>query len=89
MNNLFDKIAHQYKSELPFVAYRKPNEIKLSAFLMPDNELNFVSNFKEKGFVFAPFNIEEKTILFSEEKALFLTENVSIDSFKLKEKLKK
>tara|TARA_R110002049_G_scaffold30211_4_gene102755 strand:- start:1705 stop:2766 length:1062 start_codon:yes stop_codon:yes gene_type:complete len=85
LNNLFDKIAHQYKSELPFVAYRKPNEIKLSAFLMPDNELNFVSNFKEKGFVFAPFNIEEKTILFSEEKALFLTENVSIDSFKLKE----
>ncbi|TXD48451.1 isochorismate synthase [Polaribacter sp. IC073] len=43
---------------------------------MSDSVLNFVSDFKEKGFVFAPFNSDEKAILFPEEKALTFSEAV-------------
>ena len=36
---------------------------------MNDNTLHFTSMFTETGFVFAPFNCEEKSILFPKEKA--------------------
>ena len=85
MNNLFDKIAAQFNSKLPFVAYRKPNEKSVFSFFLKDAELNFVSNFKEKGFVFAPFNSDEKAVLFPLEKALILSEEVKIDAYDLKE----
>jgi isochorismate synthase len=52
---------------------------------MPDTELNFVSNFDEKGFVFAPFSSTEKVILFSEEKALSLSEFVQPERYNLQD----
>lgn len=80
MKNLFDKITSHYSSKLPFVAYRKPNTVLVSAFFMKDTQLNFVSNFKEKGFVFAPFNSNEKAIVFLKEKAVILSEQVHLES---------
>ena len=62
MKRLFNKIKTHYSSKLPFVAYHKPNTDNVSAFFMEDIALSFVSNFKEKGFVFAPFNSDEKAI---------------------------
>lgn len=85
MNNLFDKIAAQFNSKLPFVAYRKPNEKSVFSFFLKDAELNFVSNFKEKGFVFAPFNSDEKAVLFPLEKAFILSEEVKTDAYDLNE----
>ncbi|MDX6747181.1 chorismate-binding protein [Polaribacter sp. PL03] len=85
MNNLFDKITNQYSNKLPFVAYRKPNKKNISVFLMVDETLNFVSDFKERGFVFAPFNSDEKAILFSEEKALLFSEEVNLENSNLKD----
>ena len=85
MTNLFEKINANFSNQLPFVAYRKPNKERVSAFLMNETELNFVSNFEEKGFVFAPFSSQEKAILFPEEKALILSEDVQLEMYSFKD----
>ena len=79
MKSLFDKISAHYSRDMPFVAYRKPNDTKVSALFMEDAELNYISNFEEKGFVFAPFNSDEKSIVFLKEKALYMSEEVLLD----------
>lgn len=63
MVNFFSKITDQYKSKLPFVAYKKPNDTCVNALFQKDIHLNFVTDFSESGFVFAPFDSTEQSIL--------------------------
>ena len=64
MDIIFDKIKDSYKSNLPFVAYRKPQNDIVSGVFMKNDNLLYATNFSEAGFVFSPFKNEEKTILF-------------------------
>lgn len=80
MNTLLNKISNHFKDKLPFVVYRKPNKTKVSGFFMEDVSLKYVADFNENGFVFAPFNSEEKAILFPLEKAFFISEELKINS---------
>ncbi|QOD62418.1 isochorismate synthase [Polaribacter haliotis] len=43
---------------------------------MNDDALHYSKNYSESGFVFAPFNSEEKAILFPDEKAEFFQEKI-------------
>ncbi|APZ48181.1 hypothetical protein BW723_15130 [Polaribacter reichenbachii] len=52
---------------------------------MTDDKLHFTSNFKESGFVFAPFNANEKAILFPIEKSECLTEEIKIENINANE----
>ncbi len=52
----------------PFVFYRKPNSNIVCENVQLDNELYFLDNYNEKGFIFAPFDNTEKTILFPLDK---------------------
>ncbi|GAA3604798.1 chorismate-binding protein [Flavivirga amylovorans] len=61
--DFFKRIETQYNSKSPFVAYRKPNEKKVSSLLQETNDLHFTNDFTEKGFVFSPFDDAEKTVL--------------------------
>lgn len=79
MNTLLNKISNHFNNKLPFVVYRKPNKNSVSGFFMKDDSLNYINNFKEKGFVFAPFNSKDKAVLFSLENALFVHEELQID----------
>ena len=79
MNIIFNKIEENFKIKKPFVAYRKPNSSVISGFFMKEDDLNFTSEFTETGFVFAPFNSEEKAILFPVENAEFINENIIIE----------
>lgn len=79
MNIIFNKIEENFKAKKPFVGYRKPNSNEVSAFFMNDDELYFTSEFKEPGFVFAPFNTEENAILFPKENAVLINENILFD----------
>ena len=63
MKDFFSRIESQYKTQLPFVAYRKPRESTLNAILQQTNDLHFVNDFTEKGFVFAPFDEAENSII--------------------------
>lgn len=78
MIDFFDKLTNSYQNKLPFVAYRKPNANTVACFLMPNDNLDYVKDFNEQGFVFAPFNSAEKPLLFPIEKSLFLSEKIQL-----------
>ena len=71
----FDKIQQQYNNQLPFVAYRKPQSLDLKGIFQTNDTVYKVKNYKESGFVFAPFDDSESSILIPLEHA------DSIDSF--------
>jgi isochorismate synthase len=84
--NIFEKITNSYHKKTPFVAYRKPNEAVISGFFMDNDSLFFVDDFSEKGFVFAPFDNQQKAILFPINNSEFISEDLSFDAIKFKEK---
>jgi isochorismate synthase len=55
MIDFFIKVKQHKAQNLPFVLYRKPNDIKLVGFFQNNDHLYFAENFDETGFVFAPF----------------------------------
>ncbi len=74
----FARLQEHFSEDLPFVAYRKPiltgNTGEVLAFLQQDKELNYIKNFTESGFVFAPFDTLGDIILIPEstsEKVIF------------------
>jgi isochorismate synthase len=83
---IFKKITTFYQEEKPFVVYRKPNSTEISGFFMKDETLCFTDDFSEAGFIFAPFDSEQKAILFPFEKSEFITEKLSLDAFIADEK---
>lgn len=64
----FGEIESVYRSKAPFVAYRKPDEDLLTTFVQRSQELHELKSYKESGFVFAPFGVKEKIVLFPIEK---------------------
>ena len=52
---LLKRLTEHYRSDLPFVVYRKPGQLKVRAFLQEDQQLETVNDFKESGFIMAPF----------------------------------
>jgi isochorismate synthase len=84
--NIFDKVQDAYKLKLPFVVYRKPNDNVVSGFFMTDDNLDYSSNFSESGFVFTPFNADEKAVLFSSKKSDFLSEELNLSAIEFDEK---
>lgn len=63
MKELKKRIAKALEEKLPFVMYRKPNAKLSKAVFQQDNKTYFSSNFSKNGFIFAPFNSDEKTLL--------------------------
>lgn len=63
-----DTIEAHWKSELPFVAYRKPNTNEVISVFQNDSTLHRIHDFSEKGFVFAPYNKEASAILILPDK---------------------
>ncbi|PCH51806.1 MAG: hypothetical protein COC22_05105 [Flavobacteriaceae bacterium] len=64
IKKFFDEISEFYNSNKPLVVYRKPNETNIAAYIQNDDALHSLNSFKEQGFVFAPFNKSEKSIIF-------------------------
>lgn len=60
----FNKLEQIYDSKSPFVVYRKPNEKRVTVRVQNTSDLIELKSFKEVGFVFSPFNKNEKKILF-------------------------
>jgi len=78
---LFHRISEHFQKKLPFVIYRKPNENKVIGVLQSKDDLVFTEDFSKKGFVFAPFQLEEKALIFPFDSAEFLEENYVPESF--------
>lgn len=63
MNSFFQSLTSQFAEKLPFVAYRKPNEILVKGVLQSDAVLNTINDYSESGFVFAPFDTKKQIVL--------------------------
>jgi len=80
MDSFFNTITQQLSDELPFVVYRKPNEVLVNGILQKDDVLHTISDYSEIGFVFAPFDTEEQAVLIPFEKSIetIFNEEISI-----------
>ena len=79
-DDFFGKLTHQYKINLPFVIYRKPNSEEVNAMLQKNDELYKVSDYSESGFVFAPFDDREDTIIIPSENSEVLNHTFNVIS---------
>ncbi|PHS08960.1 MAG: isochorismate synthase [Kordia sp.] len=70
MDPFFKTLSHQFTEKLPFVAYRKPNEVLVKGVLQSDTVVHTVTDYSERGFVFAPFNTGQRTILIPFENCI-------------------
>lgn len=76
-----DKTVAQFDQKLPFVLYRKPKENSVLAVFQHDDRLHGVTDFKESGFLFAPFDAEQPSILILADElkeAIYSAENKSL-----------
>ncbi len=80
MNPFFLKIKKHKEQNLPFVLYSKPNSSTLIGFLQQNNALYKVSDYTEKGFVFASFD-EKQLILIPENESEIITAQNEVTSF--------
>ncbi len=62
-HDFFDRLEEHFSSQLPFVAYRKPNSDEVKIMLQKNDKLYKVSDYGESGFVFAPFDDREDAVL--------------------------
>ena len=65
MRNTFLKIKEQLAAQLPFAVYSKPDSAIITGVFQKDNVLHNPDDFKEEGFVFAPFDGEAVFIPFN------------------------
>jgi len=84
---LYEAWTAHVKEDKPFVIYKKPNQNKVIGLLQQDKELYQVQDFKEQGFVMAPFYEgvrfyipQDKSIQIEEE---FTQKNEHFGSFEL------
>ena len=61
--DVFSRIANQYANNLPFVAYSKPKDAVVRVLLQKNTSIYNTDDFVESGFVFAPFNDSDETVL--------------------------
>ena len=83
---IFDKIEKHFKLGTPFVVYRKPNEKVISGFFQHSKELFLVEDYSKVGFIFSPFNNQEKSVLIPENQAEFYQEKLALGSVSLQKR---
>ncbi|MEE1963277.1 chorismate-binding protein [Allomuricauda taeanensis] len=72
LQHLFDNVENQLKKDLPFAIYRKPQQEELVGVFQADNEL-WSTDFKDKGFVFAPFDLSKGAVLIRPDETVKVT----------------
>jgi len=80
LKDLLEKAKHAQAAELPFVIYRKPDSKIISCLIQKDKKLQFVKNYKESGFVIAPFLHNDKAVLFSDKNTVFYSGDCDLES---------
>ena len=59
----FETLENQFKNKLPFVVYSRPINSIIKCWLQEDDTLYTTNDFSESGFVFAPFDFSNPSIL--------------------------
>ncbi len=66
IESCFEALERQYENQLPFVVYSRPINALIKCWLQEDDTLHKTDTFSESGFVFAPFDINNQSILLPE-----------------------
>jgi len=80
MTDLFTKVKIHHEQQLPFVLFCKPNSDKIVGLFQNNYHLYFLENFKELGFVFAPFDGDSIPYI-PQKHSDVLIEKVAISDF--------
>ncbi len=67
---LLQQIEKQLLEKKPLVVYRKPGQKLVKGIFQSDTKLHHCSNFKETGFVFAPFDEKDDVVLIPLEEVV-------------------
>lgn len=80
MKKMLADLYTQFELNLPFVSYRKPNKNKVKSIYQSDDIVHELNDFSEEGFVFAPFDSTQRTILipFSKVNEVTFEPNVKV-----------
>jgi isochorismate synthase len=65
-DSFFEVLETQYANKLPFVVYSRPIDSLIKCWLQNDDKLHTTKAFSESGFVFAPFDIKNQSMLLPE-----------------------
>lgn len=65
-DSFFEVLNAQYANQLPFVVYSRPINSIIKCWLQKDDKLHKTETFIESGFVFAPFDFSEQSIVLPE-----------------------
>ncbi|WP_029272955.1 chorismate-binding protein [Flavobacterium sp. KJJ] len=79
MNDFFSTIRKHQAQNLPFVIYSKPNSSSIFALLQQDDTLYKVSDYSEKGFVFASFDEKQLILIPEKESKIISAEQTHVD----------
>ena len=84
-NDFFEIAQNQFNDALPFVLYCKPNTATVKGLFQNDAAVYITENLTERGFVFAPFDSKNKTVLIPTDNSELLetTYNEKLDNLEL------
>lgn len=64
----FQNLEEQYANKLPFVVYSRPINSIIKYWLQNDDKLHETDSFTESGFVFSPFDLDNSSVVFPQNK---------------------
>ena len=73
MESLKEELNKCLNRDTPFVFYRKPNSETVKALIQNDDSTNFADGLSVSGFVFAPFDDQEKSLVIREGNSVSLS----------------
>ncbi|MDD5151780.1 MAG: chorismate-binding protein [Flavobacterium sp.] len=85
MKIFLEKAKEQFGQNLPFVIYKKPNEVNIIGLFQKNDTLFSVNDFAEKGFVFASFD-GSQIVFIPENKSEIVNAICNDNKFEFKEK---
>lgn len=82
IHKFFSKLQFAKANRLPFVAFRMPNADDITIIVQKNDALNLTTDLSESGFVFAPFDVEESSILIPFETATIENHPITEEFYK-------
>ena len=79
MNDFFSTIRKHQEQKLPFVIYSKPNSSSIFALLQQNDSLYKVTDYSEKGFVFASFDENQLILIPEKESKIISAEQTAVN----------
>jgi isochorismate synthase len=74
MIDILNKASSQFKQNLPFVIYKKPDSSFVIGIFQQNDNLFFIENYNEIGFVFAPFDGSDIVLIPENQSEIFVAD---------------